>query len=160
MTPETTRIVLALVHSSDPDLRAVERALADALEGGGELVLGVVHDPGTEHAISKQLSSRNFVGLKASTNVARLVCQSQQRRESELLERAQVRVAEALGSSARTEMRRGALSEELPKLARELEAARVFLPRMSEGLWDRLLGGRAMDALVKRVQQPVIVVET
>jgi nucleotide-binding universal stress UspA family protein len=151
-----TRVVLCIVHRCDPLGRAVDKALKDARDLGGELVLASICDAREEELLSKQLSDRSFVGLRLREEITALTCRNAEEGTEVILERAVERCSDE-GISVQQTSRNGGFLELTHDLASEFHPSRIFMPKLEQGLFARLVRGDRTDAVVRSLQCPVTI---
>ena len=150
------RTTLCIVHRCDPELRAVFRAIRDVAATGGQLLLVSICDAREEELLSNQLSDRSFVGLRQTEEVANLTCSLAEEESRELLARAEEYCREN-DCAFTSELASGGLLELVHAYVSEHQPAQLFLPKLSQGVFSRLLRGDRTDAIVRTITCPVIV---
>ncbi len=150
------RTTLCIVHRSDPELRAVAKAVRDVRATGGQLVLMSICDAREEELLSHQLSDRSFVGLRQTEEVANLSCCLAEEETQDLLKKAEsyCRERECAFSSGGGS---GGLMELVHDFVSEHQPAQLFLPKLPQGLFSRLLRGDRTEAIVRTISCPVTV---
>lgn len=139
------RTVAALISAADEDLVVLATALAE-IAPDARLVLLVVHDAEQSQSLADRVSSRNFVGLKLSQQLARAMDGNVRDRQATLVDEAAAR-ARAAGFEATVIERTGPLGETLRKACQELDLQRIYVPRSHGSLISRLLGSDPLRAI-------------
>lgn len=150
------RIILALIHSGDPEMIALQRGLADVQEGGGRLLLVAIADPRDGQSLGHRLSDRSFVGLKLANEVERLATEQEGNRLQEQLQHAesQARIA---GIDVEALFEQGEVLTTLQRIVGQTGPERAHVPRLPQSLADRLLRGDATDSLARSLGTPVVI---
>ena len=155
MTP-SNRTVLALIHSGDPELTALQRGLADVQEGGGRLLLVAIADPRDGQSLGHRLSDRSFVGLKLANEVERLATEHEGDRLQDILKHAESRAVDA-GVEVESRFEEGEVLPTLQRIVDQITPACAHVPRLPQSLGNRLLQGDATDALARSLDTSVVI---
>jgi nucleotide-binding universal stress UspA family protein len=152
------RTIVCLIHSCDPQLRAMYSGLSDVQDEGGELILVAIADPRDGQSLGHRLSDRSFVGLKLATEVERLTTQHEEDRLQEQLQHAQEEARKA-GISAGVVFEEGEVAATFQKIVKRIHPTRTHVPRLPQSLGDRLLRGDSTDSLTRSLDTTVIITD-